>query len=1269
MHATNMRTPPALLALLLASAVPAQGFEIVRDGDAVRVLRAGNDQPVVTQVAAPDHRPYLHPITAPDGHGVLTEFSPGHHRHQTGLYWGFTRLDGRDYFHNPGATHWRRREVAIEQESGPRVAWRTIYELLGEDGAPLLVETQQWTLAEHEGRLELDLVWHGLPLRDLTLGRYDYGGLFLRMPWKPGIDGHAVNAQRQVDGEAEGQRTPWVDVGMAIDGRDDQGRIAILDHHQNPGYPQAFRVDGQLGIGPSPQRLGNQQWKKDQPVTYRHRIVVSTGPHDGMALQETWSRYTGQPYAWALWGMAQQEGRDAEFLTAEQAVAKMTVPDGFAVNAFASEPMIAQPMAFCWDDRGRLWVAENRDYEARNKGFANSGDSRILILEDTDRDGVADRRETFLEGIPFPSAVAVGLDGLWLAAPPHLLFVPDRDGDDRADMDDIEVRLTGWGIRDRHETLNSLTWGPDGWLYGCQGFATPSLVGRPKGEVRLPTKGDAFPENLPLDGPGTPINGGVWRYHPTKRRFEVVAHGFSNPWGLDFDARGNLFITACVLPHLWHIVPGGIYQRQGGSHFNPHVYDDLKTIVDHPHRSAHGGARVYLSDAFPAEYHGQLFMANIHEHAVLGDVLTPRGSSFVASHGTDFLKAHNAQWVGFSMELGPDGNLFVLDWHDADICGSSVQNGETGRIYRIAPVKSEAVQWDGRHADLQTLPDAALVDLQRSPSSWHARRARVVLQGRAVQGALASGTRDTLRSRLAGDAPAEHRLRALWALHVTEGLDAARLAALLDDPLDDMRAWSIRLLCEDDAPADEVVARFADLARTDPSPTVRLALASALQRLPHQARWPIARALAEHGEDAQDHNLPLMVWFGIEPAVPNDPARAVQFARASRLPHLTRFTARRLAAADRLGAVLGAAADGPASWSREVLLGVQDGLRGRNDVAPPAGWAALRGPLASRPMLAPLVAALAQTFGDRDADAELLATLDDPARPAAERGTALRALAAVAHAGVPSRLPACLDDETLRVEAIRAVAAYEAPELADLLLARYESFTETERSEVVQALAARPGSARRLTEALREGKVSKRDVPAWLARQLRRVVGNTFVDVWGPIDAAGADLEAQYARYRALLTDEALADADPRRGRAVFQRTCATCHTMYDAGGTLGPELTGSNRGNLEYLLGNILAPSEEIQDAYRMVMVVTRDGRTYGGTIAAETDESLTLRVVGQDDVTVLAKADVTSRTTLPVSLMPPGLLTTLEDPEVLDLVRYLQSDAQVPLPTTTGK
>ena len=387
----------------------------------------------------------------------------------------------------------------------------------------------------------------------------------MRTAHQEGLDAEAVNTARQKNAALDGQPAMWVDVGMRLPGRSDPAHIAVFDHPENPGFPQRWALDKHLGFGPV--RARQAAWSLDagEMTLVKHRLFLHTGALNDSELTKDWSDFSGLGGTWALWGIAQREGREAEFLTPQRAIEEMTLHDGFQVNAYAAEPMITQPMAFCWDDRGRMWIAENRDYESRGRGFSNSGDSRILILEDTDRDGTADTRKVFAEGIPFPAAIAVGFDGLWLGAPPNLLYLPDRNGDDRADEDAIEVRLTGWGIRDRHETLNSFHWGPDGWLYGCQGFATPSKVGKPADGGKLYSHKEPFPDNIPLQGEGIDINGGIFRYHPIKDRFEVVAHGFSNPWGIDYDAKGQLFISACVIPHLWHVIPGGIYHRQGGT--------------------------------------------------------------------------------------------------------------------------------------------------------------------------------------------------------------------------------------------------------------------------------------------------------------------------------------------------------------------------------------------------------------------------------------------------------------------------------------------------------------------------------------------------------------------------------------------------------------------------------------------------------------------------------------------------------------------------------
>jgi glucose/arabinose dehydrogenase len=559
------------------------------------------------------------------------------------------------------------------------------------------------------------------------------------------------------------------------------------------------------------------------------------------------------------------------FPAAEQAVRRMTVAPGLEVTVFAAEPEIGQPIAFSFDERGRLWVAENLNY--RNRGsHASAPTSRITILVDSDNDGRFDQKKHFAEKLPFLSALAVGMGGVWVGAPPHLLFFPDVDGDDRPDGPPRPM-LDGWGIDDRHETLNSFIWGPDGWLYGCQGVFTRSKVGKP---------GAPNSERQKIDG-------GIWRFHPTKQRFEVFAHGLSNPWGLDFDDHGQAFATACVIPHLWHIVQGGYYQRQAGGHPD-HIYEDLKTIRDHNHQSAHGGARVYLADAFPSQYRGRLFMCNIHEHNVLTDVLERRGSGFVGRHGDQVMAAKDKEWVGFSVELGHEGAVYILDWHDQDICGNAVRQPDTGRVYRILPKDARRVP----PPDLRAMPDAELVKLQRHPNDWYVRRARLLLQHRAGAKKLDKAVHGQLQAMLKAETTSALRLRALWALHATGGLTEATLTGLLDHADEYVRAWAVQLLCEDLGPSAAAQKKMATMAADDKSPVVRLYLAAALQRMPASARWPVVEALTKREEDAEDHNLPLMIWYGTAPLVTADKPRSLKLAAACKIPKVRQFVSRRV---------------------------------------------------------------------------------------------------------------------------------------------------------------------------------------------------------------------------------------------------------------------------------------------------------------------------------------------------------------------------------------
>jgi len=850
-------------------------LRIEQTEDKISIFRKDQSEPLVVQNAARDHRPYLHPIMAPDGKGALTEYSPGHHKHQTGLYWGFTRVNGRDYFHHPKDNYWKRTLIEKGQARGDNAQWTVAYQLLDKNGDGVLQQTHRWTLSDHGSYFTLDLDWTGQALNgDVTIGKYSYGGLFLRMPFKG--KGKAVDSDGRAGRNAEGKRSHWVDVGMPISGRkaDDWGHIVIMDDPRNGVHPTPWRVDGQLGVGPARARLGDWKIKQGKPEKIRHRLLVYTGKMNAQLIART-ALSKGATGAAGASSAATPKNSTVPFLTAEAAIEKMTYPEGFTVKAYAAEPQVVQPFAFCFDKRGRIWVAENLNYRTRGSDSFNEGPTgRIIILEDTDGDGVADKRKVFADKIFFPTGLAVGFGGVWVGSPPNLYFIADKNGDDKPDGEP-KIVLDGWGRQDRHETLNSFLWGPDGWLYGCHGVFTHSNVGKPGAS----------------DDQRQRINAGVWRYHPVKDQFEVFAYGTSNPWGLDFDDRGQAFITACVIPHLWHMIQGGRYHRQGGRHFNPHVYNDIKTIADHRHKSAHGGARFYLADAFPEKYRKRLFMCNIHQHDVLTDIVEQKGSGFTARHGDEILASNDVQWLGFNMEIGPEGAMYIIDWHDADICGRVVKHGETGRIYRMSYKGTRGVA--SNSFDLSKLTDAELVKMQLHANDWYVRTARRILQERAAENKLGSGTHAALKKILDEHKQTPRQLRALWALHVTGGLDEALALKLLDHQEPYIRAWVIQLLCEDKAPSAEAQAKFTTMAAEDKSPVVRLYLASALQRIPLDQRWGLAANLIRHAEDTDDHNLPLMYWYGVEPLVAADKAKGLQLARFAEIPLLRQYIARR----------------------------------------------------------------------------------------------------------------------------------------------------------------------------------------------------------------------------------------------------------------------------------------------------------------------------------------------------------------------------------------
>ena len=951
-------------------------------------------------------------------------------------------------------------------------------------------------------------------------------------------------------------------------------------------------------------------------------------------------------------------------LAPEAAAKAMTVPEGFRVTLFAGEPDVVQPIALTLDDRGRLWVAEAYSYPRRVK--PEEARDRILIFEDSNGDGRFDTRKVFADKLNLVSGLEVGFGGVWVGAAPELLFIPDADGDDRPDGPP-RVLLDGWGLHDTHETLNSFAWGPDGWLYGCHGVFTQSRVGKP---------GTPEAERVP-------INAGIWRYHPKKNAFEVFAHGTSNPWGIDWDENGQAFLTACVIPHLYHVIPGARYERQGGSHDNPYTYDDIKTIADHRHyvggsphggngRSdsaggghAHAGALIYLGGAWPAEYRGSIFMNNIHGARLNRDTLKPTGSGSVGSHAPDFLLTNDRWSQIISLKSGPDGNVYMIDWYDKNQCHDNnvvAHDRTNGRIFKVSYGASKPIPGDQR-----TRSGPELIALLTQPNEWLVRHALRILSERGPDPEL----REALAGLAASQANAAGSLRGLWALHETGNLDEAAILGGLAHTNPHVRAWAIRLAVEDRAPSTATLARFAAMAKTDPSPVVRLALASALQRVALKDRWDILEGLSRHAEDAADPNLPLMIWYAAEPLAELDAGRALGLALASPLPKLPDFMVRRVSAIGSPGAIALLVEVGliraPSPARRLLVLrGINEALKGRRQVPMPPSWPeAFAGLIRDAdPEVRSQATALAVTFGDPKALEALRGVL---ANASADRALRVEALESLLKAHAPDLSPALrrlLSDPAVRAAALRGLAAYDDPETPGTILQAYSSLSPAERRDALNTLASRADFARKLLAAVAAKTVPAADLTADLVRQMRnlksRELDEQIAQSWGSVRDTPADRAREIARMKGMLTAKPAIPPDLNLGRAVFTKTCAQCHTLFGVGGKVGPELTGSNRADLDYLLANVLDPSALIGKDYLAHVVATRDGRVLTGIIRAEDKDAITL--VTANETLVIPRSEVEQSKPSDQSMMPEGLWQPLSEPEIRSMVAYLAAPAQVP-------
>ncbi|MEM9656857.1 MAG: PVC-type heme-binding CxxCH protein, partial [Planctomycetota bacterium] len=725
-----------------------------------------------------------------------------------------------------------------------------------------------------------------------------------------------------------------------------------------------------------------------------------------------------------------EQDEEAEPLSPDEAVARMELLEGFSVTVFAAEPDVQNPIAMAWDDRGRMWVAENYTYSDKTQRFDLALRDRVLIFADEDNDGRAESRKVFADDVQMLTSVELGRGGVWLMCPPQLLFIPDQDGDDVPDGPP-QVVLDGFTVAksNYHNFANGLRWGPDGWLYGRCGHSCPGRIGTP---------GTPDARRIPLDG-------GMWRYHPDRQIVEVLCHGTTNPWGHDWDRHGELFFINTVIGHLWHVNPGSHFKESFGDSLNPAVYERMDMIADHYHFDttghwsesrdgkandlggghAHIGMMIYQGERWPQQYRDKLFTLNMHGRRANVERLERRGAGYTALHEPDFLLAGDPFFRGIEIAVGPDRNAFILDWSDTGECHDHTGVHRTsGRIYKISYGHEDA-----------------------SDRMSFAKPLCLAGAGKLPQ---------------------------LWRDYQADAVSPQALRALLRDPDEHVRAWAVRLLV-DFWPLDTVVGPLADatyphddathaellrLAREETSGLVRLTLASTLQRMPSGRRGPLAMELVKDADYANDRDLPLLVWYGLIPLGEHDPAALVDVARQCRWPTTLRAIARYLASRIEshpgpLDALLSTAPSMPEVLQRSVLAGMHDAFRGWRKVPQPASWPALvRSNLAqSEPEL---MRELRILFGDGRALDEIRHIALDKAAEMSLRRRALKTLIDGRPDDLREVCESLLNVRTLNADAARGLALFDDPAIGRRLARAYHRFHPNDRPVVLETLVSRP---------------------------------------------------------------------------------------------------------------------------------------------------------------------------------------------------------------------
>lgn len=945
------------------------------------------------------------------------------------------------------------------------------------------------------------------------------------------------------------------------------------------------------------------------------------------------------------------------------ALKKLKLADGLAMQVAAHEPAVAQPLNLYFDERGRMWVTQYLQYPfpaglkvveydkylravydkvppAPPNHFP--GKDKITIHEDTNGDGVFDKHKTFLDGLNMARSVITGRGGAWVLMPPYLLFYPDKNGDDVPDGAP-EVHLTGFGLEDTHSGANSLRWGPDGWIYGAHGSTCTAEI-----------QGIKF------------LGQAIWRYHPRTKKFEVFAEGGGNTFCIDFDSQGRLFSgTNHGNTRGVHYPQGGCFTKNWGKHgplMNPYAFGYYQHMAHEGFKPRFAQSTIiYEGGALPG-YEGQIISGMALVNRVQASRIYADTSTFRTIDSPPMVTTDDRWFRIVDTKAGPDGAVYFADWYDSRLSHLDPRDTwhkSSGRIYRMHAKDGPTL----RPFDYGKLSTTELVNLLAHPNKWHRQTAQRLLADRRNP-AIIEGLTKTVLSN-----DGQIALECFWAINNSGGFTPELAEQTLRHKHPFIRFWTIRLLGDSHRMTPALRKQLVELAKTENHPEVRSCLAASCKRWTAKDSFPILAQLIRRQEDLNDKHIPLLLWWALEHKATSDMDEIAKLLKDKKLwespmmqQHLLPRLAQRygaeptspnLAMAGALFALAPNAAD-----KDRLVQGLETGLKGGNAEEPPL---ILRREILhlwnTRPHT-PVLISLATRMGLKEATDKTVALINDPKTSAADKRELTELLAERRSVVALQLLLNQFQTEqnsSRRLELMNALQRFESAEIAKAILKRWANLSGRERETAQNILSSRPHWSLTLLQAVDQGTVAREAVKPASVLAIENHGGKAIIALvrkhWGQLRQSNEARQKRIAEVSRLVSEN---KGNVQAGAAVYQAMCAACHRYRGKGGNIGPNLDAYQLNNRGFIIPAVVDPNLGIREEFAGFNVVTKDNQRLTGFIAQNAPRFIVLRDLAQNSIT-LPREQIKDLKAMPVSLMPEGITDALTDQQVRDLFAYL--------------